>query len=93
VVFLLFVGCGALLSNTSDNTGDNTTTTEQPAPAEEPAGDEPAQAEENVAGIGEPARDGKFEFVVTKVEPPLKTIGQSFAQEEAQGSSSSCGST
>lgn len=46
-------------------------------PAEEPAADEP--------GVGDAVRDGKFEFVVTEVEPGLATVGEGFTEEEAQG--------
>jgi hypothetical protein len=88
VGFLLFVGCGALLSgssDTSDSTTSEPTTAEQPAaqpPAEEA---QPEEEGEKVATVGEPARDGKFEFVVTKVEPPVKSLGGDFGGEEAQG--------
>jgi hypothetical protein len=36
-------------------------------------------------GIGSPVRDGKFEFVVTRVERPGNTIGESFTRQTAQG--------
>jgi Domain of unknown function (DUF4352) len=61
---------------------------EEPPPAAEepPPAAEPEPEQEQVAGIGQPVRDGKFEFVVTEVEPPVKTIGSNeFLQEDAQG--------
>ena len=94
-VFVLFAACSEL-SGTSDpsitatsqpTTGEPSAAQPPPAqpPAEEPQAEEPAQ-EEQVATVGQPARDGKFEFVVTKVEPPAKTIGTNeFLQEDAQG--------
>ena len=42
---------------------------------------EPAAA----SGIGTSVRDGKFEFTLTSIEPPVKTIGADFAQQTAQG--------
>lgn len=36
-------------------------------------------------GIGDAARDGKFEFVVESVEPGVASVGDDFLQEKAQG--------
>lgn len=47
------------------------------APAEEPADDLP--------GIGDAVRDGKFEFVVTGVEDGGTEVGDDFLRETAQG--------
>jgi hypothetical protein len=49
----------------------------QPAMGDQPAVQPPAvpaEAGVNVATVGQPARDGKFEFVVTAVDPPVKTL-------------------
>ncbi len=46
---------------------------------------EPAVVEEKPAGIGDKARDGKFEFTVTKVEPGVQEVGDEFLSKEAQG--------
>ena len=35
--------------------------------------------------INQPVRDGKFEFVVTDVAPPVKSIGEGMLTETAQG--------
>ena len=35
--------------------------------------------------VGTPVRDGKFEFTVTKVERGLKSVGQEFLSQKAQG--------
>lgn len=36
-------------------------------------------------GIGDAARDGKFEFVVESVKPGVASVGDDFLQEQAQG--------
>lgn len=58
---------------------DDTTPT---APREEDRQETPAEGD--VAGIGDPARDGKFEFTVTRVQPGIQRIGGEFGKE-AQG--------
>jgi hypothetical protein len=47
------------------------------APAKKPAKAAP--------GIGQPARDGKFEFTVTKLDCSLSKVGTEFAEQKAQG--------
>lgn len=42
-------------------------------------------AEQEVAGIGDPVRDGKFEFTVTEVETGVAELGDEFLGETAQG--------
>jgi len=42
---------------------------------------EPAAA----SGIGTSVRDGKFEFTLTSIEPPVRTLGADFARQTAQG--------
>ena len=56
-------------------------TTSEPAPTTS----EPAPTTPAAPGIGTAVRDGKFEFVVTGVERPGKTIGSDFLEETAQG--------
>lgn len=59
------------------------------APADDPAaddaGDDPAPAAEQPAGIGTPVRDGKFEFTVTGIEPGVARIGDDMLGQDAQG--------
>jgi hypothetical protein len=55
----------------------------RPSPESEPA-DEP-EAEPKVAGIGDPVRDGKLEFTVTKIETGVAEIGDEFFGKKAQG--------
>lgn len=78
--FLLcgFGGCVALIS--SPDSDDK--------PAAVSAGEPAAAAAEgnDTAPAGSPVRDGKFEFVVTKIEPGLKTVGTNpYLQKQAQG--------
>ena len=47
----------------------------KPSPKEEP----------QAAGVGDPVRDGKFEFTVTKVEAGVAEIGDEYFGEKAQG--------
>jgi hypothetical protein len=56
--------------------GDESDTTAQEAPAPEPAAE---------PGIGDPVRDGKFEFVVNKIECGRSEVGSGFFTETAQG--------
>lgn len=61
---------------------------ETEAPEEPPAETQPepeAEPEPEGPGIGTPARDGQFEFTVTRVERGLTSIGEDFLVEEAQG--------
>lgn len=60
--------------------GESATSDESPTTA----GDEP-DAEAALPGVGDPVRDGKFEFTVMKVEPGVKEIGDEFLSQEAQG--------
>lgn len=53
--------------------------------AAEPLPEPEAPAEASAAGIGEPVRDGKFEFTVTGVEPGVAEVGDEYFSEQAQG--------
>jgi len=44
-----------------------------------------AKEPEKVAGIGDPVRDGKFEFVVQKVKCGVSRVGNNLLGERAQG--------
>ena len=83
---------GAALGGGDDSTTITPDTSEPAAAAESKAdhakaADEP-KAEpkaEKLPGIGDQAKDGKFTFVVTKVEKGPKTIGNEFLNTKAQG--------
>jgi hypothetical protein len=80
--------------------GDDTTATDSPSadqsspdspppdssaegPQDQPTGEEP-NSPSGGATIGEPVRDGEFEFVVREVERK-DSVGKSFLKEKAQG--------
>jgi hypothetical protein len=52
-----------------------------------PAGPDTAeqQAADDEAAIGDPVRDGTFEFVVTQVEPGVEQVGEGFLARTPQG--------
>ncbi|MEV6961913.1 DUF4352 domain-containing protein [Streptomyces sp. NPDC051207] len=58
--------------------GDTTTT----APREEDRQGTPTEA--GAAGLGDPVRDGKFQFTVTRIQPGVQQIGGEFGKD-AQG--------
>lgn len=95
---LLAFGALMLITTIFGGGGDDAATdepaaTETSAPAEEPTDGateetptEEAAPEESAAGIGDPVRDGKFEFTVTDVESGVAEVGENeFLTEEAQG--------
>jgi Domain of unknown function (DUF4352) len=47
---------------------------------------EEAQPDSNAPGIGDPVRDGKFEFTVTDVETGETRVGNQYLNQKAQGS-------
>ncbi|MFC4375073.1 DUF4352 domain-containing protein [Nocardia halotolerans] len=94
-VFVLcgFGGCVAALSSDSDKTETAATFTTGPAgptaPAAAPAPPATASAPPTADGpapAGTPVRDGKFEFTVMAVDPPVKVVGDNpYLQKTAQG--------
>ncbi|MFE7745354.1 DUF4352 domain-containing protein [Nocardia sp. NPDC057455] len=100
-MILLCGGCfgiAGIAANDSTTAGADKTSTTRPAAPEPPAAAPPAPAGEpqppkpadppksDIAPAGSPVRDGKFEFVVTRVDPPVKTVGDNqFLSETAQG--------
>jgi uncharacterized protein DUF4352 len=73
----------ALLSSEDPETAAD----DQPQARGEPSAlAEPVEEEaEAVPGIGDPARDGKFEFVVTDIETGIDSVGDEFLGKDAQG--------
>lgn len=58
----------------------------EPTASAEPAAEPEPEPEPTAPGIGDPVRDGKFEFVVTEVQTGLPSVGEdSWDYEEAQG--------
>lgn len=86
VVLLIIVsalsggGSDGKSDNASSNSGDGNT-----APANAPAAAAPKNDAASV-GLNTPVRDGKFEFVVSGVQPGLETVGDNpYLTEKAQG--------
>ncbi|WP_159621423.1 DUF4352 domain-containing protein [Ruania rhizosphaerae] len=67
--------------------GADSTAGEDESPAQGETDAEPADAEPepDAPGIGDPARDGQFEFVVSEIETGVEQIGSEFLNTEAQG--------
>lgn len=95
VLGVLFV-LGAIFGGGGDTTATDEPQAEVTAEATEPAteetepaaeeSEEPVAEEEPAAGIGDPVRDGKFEFTVTDVESGQDKVGENeFLTQEAQG--------
>lgn len=80
LILIALVVIGALAGGDEDATSPAGTS----GSSEQPADSQPADQPESMVGIGQPVSDGKFEFTVTGVENPGKTIGEVFPQE-AQG--------
>lgn len=84
-VLLLIGFCSAVTSGGEDSSEPAS----QPATTSESAtsGEATSQPEETEqqAGLGEPVRDGKFEFVVNDVQAGVTTIGPELIAEQAQG--------
>ncbi|MGK8524738.1 DUF4352 domain-containing protein [Nocardia asteroides] len=71
-----FGGCAALVSGSND--------AQSPASSDAP-GPKPS-GRDSIAPAGSAVRDGKFEFVITGVDAPVKTVGSNqFLKSTAQG--------
>lgn len=74
VTCLFFVGVFAIIGAGDDN-----------GPAGDGREDARASESEDVPGIGDPARDGKFEFTVTEIETGVDRVGDEIFGEQARG--------
>lgn len=71
-------------SDDTDSTAGSGASTATEAGEQRDSGD--ANGEDAAPGLNTPVRDGKFEFVVTGVEPGLTSVGDNpYLTEEAQG--------
>lgn len=85
---LLCGGCLGLVSMSADSNDDTTTATFTTNAAPKPALAEAnaPEAKDQPSTAGTAVRDGKFEFQVTAVDPPVKTIAPGdFREETALG--------
>lgn len=85
-------GADTASETASDGTSVDSSSSEEAASSEqeeaeprkkESKKDEPKK--DSTPGIGSPARDGKFEFTVTKVEKGVEQVGSEFFNETADG--------
>lgn len=80
---LVVVG-GILGGSGGRSTGsEDTTVAEASAPTKEQTGQK--RTEQRRPGIGDPAKDGKFSFKVTKVEKGVERVGGEYLGSDAQG--------
>lgn len=88
VLLCLCGGVIALLTNGSDDTTGTATVVDEETTAGED-GETSAKSTDNpkpdTATLGQPVRDGKFEFVVQKVKCGVPTVGDQYLGEKAQG--------
>jgi hypothetical protein len=56
-----------------------------PATSDEPEAEPKSEDVRKVAGLGDPVRDGKLEFTVTKIETGVAEIGDEYFGKKAQG--------
>ncbi|NEW29393.1 DUF4352 domain-containing protein [Nocardia cyriacigeorgica] len=82
-VILLCGGCFGIVGIAANNSSDSDatfTTAASPEPGK------PAEAKSDTAPAGASVRDGKFEFTVTAVDPPVSTVGDNpYMRKTAQG--------
>ena len=77
------LGIVAVLASGSTS-GESSSGSDSAATSEEAAAPEDG-GDSSSGGIGDPVRDGKFEFVVKGVECGVKKVGSEFLEEKAQG--------
>ena len=91
VGLIVLLCCGGLLVNLAggpDSSGGSATTaSSETTGSDEGDSEEPKGSEEDkaAAGIGDPVRDGKFEFVVKNVKTGVDSVGNEILSEKAQG--------
>lgn len=66
-------------SNTSDTASNKTTNSDQPSSGQK------QEVKATTAKVGQPARDGKFEFTVNTIRCGETTIGNQYLNKTAQG--------
>jgi hypothetical protein len=87
-VLVILCLCGGLVAMLSggDQTPSGTEATATDDSGEETTKTpEPTEKAEQAAKIGQPVRDGKFEFVVKKVRCGVDRVGDQYLNEKAQG--------
>lgn len=82
---VLAVALGGSPKPAADVTQAREESATQAPPATKARATDAAQAEPKMARMNQPVRDGKFEFVVTKVKCGVSKVGESFLAKNAQG--------
>lgn len=77
-VILVIIGLGAM----AGASGGNNSSTNNSQPSSEQKSDNKTT---QTAKVGEPARDGKFEFIVKSIECGRPQVGNEFLNKKAQG--------
>ncbi|MBF6455556.1 DUF4352 domain-containing protein [Nocardia cyriacigeorgica] len=72
---LLCGGCAGIIATSADDAGSSSSSVASGSGTDG----------EDVAPAGSEVRDGKFAFVVTQVEPPVKSVGGNYLSKAAQG--------
>jgi hypothetical protein len=78
-LFVLLGACGALLS------GGKTASTTPPSASTSPSHSSPAKKQARANGIGHEYRDGNFAFTVTKIKKGVRSVGDQYLGQTAQG--------
>ena len=73
---LLCGGCAGLVATSADDTDTPTSSISAGSALDDG---------ETIAPAGSEVRDGKFAFIATQVEPPVKSVGGDFLSKAAQG--------
>jgi hypothetical protein len=88
-VLFLCVAVGVVASVGGEDEPETSANDQPESQAPESEEAEPAAQDEGddepAVGIGDPVRDGKFEFTVTEVETGIESVGDDFLGKEAQG--------
>ncbi|NIJ15000.1 hypothetical protein FHU38_005408 [Saccharomonospora amisosensis] len=80
IIFAVTISCSDDQQAATNNNGSDTT-----AQNEQPQQQAPPEQEQAEAGIGQPVRDGKFEFTVEGIERASSVGDDAVMTEEAQG--------
>lgn len=83
IAFAAAVGVVAILASGSSS-GDSSSDSGSESSSVD-SGSEGPSTDGASAGIGDPVRDGKFEFVVNDIKCGVKKVGSEFLEEKAQG--------
>ena len=85
---LVLVGGIASALNGGGDKGSTSTTSPVAASADAPsaqAEEQPKEEAPSEAKVGQKVRDGQFEFTVTKVKSGVKSVGDEYVNQKAQG--------